>query len=72
MEYIVDLEYKLISKKKNDYINFNTKDDIILKRLHLCRPIFSTKLINSVCFYFIINFELKFFFFKYYIKHKKN
>lgn len=52
IEYIVDLEYRIISNEKIVYAN---KDNIILQRMHLCRPIFSTNLV-PVCYLFYLIF----------------
>lgn len=47
MEYIIDLEYH----KLGDNTLFNSKMDNsinLIKRIHLCRPIYSAELLNTV------------------------
>lgn len=70
MEYIVDLEYSVQEQKYDDFgMNYRVDDgiferkenNIIVRRVHLCRPIFSTELIDSVSLLlYIINYSINY------------
>lgn len=48
MEYIVDLEYHKLGDNTFVHPNSGLHNSIVIKRIHLCRPIYSTELLNSV------------------------
>lgn len=48
MEYIVDLEYHKLGDNTFVQPNSELLNLIVIKRIHLCRPIYSTELLNSV------------------------
>lgn len=56
MEYIMDLEYHkltddtFLDSRLNSKFTFAENSIFVIKRVHLCRPIYSTELLNSVNF----------------------